>query len=116
MSKIQKKLDVNDFWNDCIKENPSTKKPKNRILNPLLNYQNQYRTKRNKKLYRHDTNPTFYGSKIIQNALISEENSKAENNKLINESIDYMVSLYKKAMESKEKRKKKIFRYSKRKK
>ena len=108
MSKIQKKLDVNDFWNDCIKENPSTKKPKNRILTPLLNYQNQYRTKRNKKLYRHDTNPTFYGSKIIQNALISEENSKAENNKLINESIDYMVSLYKKAMESKEKRKKKI--------
>ena len=108
MSKLPKKLDVNDFWNDCLKESLSSKKSQKLSLNPLFNYQSHYKTKRNKKLYRFDTNPTFVRSKIIQNALKSEENTKAENNKIINESIDYMVSLYNKAMASKEKKRKKI--------
>ena len=104
MIKTPKKLDVNDFWNDCIKESNASKNHPNIKLNPLINY--QYKTRRNKKLYKYDTNPTFIGSKIIQKALVSEENTKAENNKAINDSIEYMVSLYNRAMASKEKRKK----------
>lgn len=106
MSKAKKKLEVNDFWNDCLKENITIKNPQNLKLNPLINY--QYKTRQNKKLYKYDTNPTFIGSKIIQSALISEENIKAENNKAINNSIEYMVSLYNRAMASKEKKKKNI--------
>ena len=107
MSKPKKKLETNnDFWNDCLKENKKPKKFLNTKINPSPNYLN--RAKRNKKLYRHDTNPTFFKSKIIQNALISEENTLAENNKAVNESIDYMVSLYKRALESQEKKKKNI--------
>jgi hypothetical protein len=106
MSKQPKKLDVNDFWNDClIDENPS-KNSDNIQLNSL--FKNNPRSKRNKKLYRYDTNPSFSSSKIIQNALISEENTKAENDKLLHESIEYMVSLYNKAMLSNEKKKKNI--------
>jgi hypothetical protein len=106
MSKQPKKLDVNDFWNDClIDENPS-KKSNNIQLNSL--FKNNPRSKRNKKLYRYDTNPSFSSSKIIQNALISEENTKAENDKLLHESIEYMISLYDKAMASNEKKKKNI--------
>ena len=83
MSKQPKKLDVNDFWNDClIDENPS-KNSDNIQLNSL--FKNNPRSKRNKKLYRYDTNPSFSSSKIIQNALISEENTKAENDKLLHE-------------------------------
>ena len=107
MSKPKKKLEtINDFWNDCLKENNKTKKYPNFILTPSSTYLKK--GKRNKKLYRHDTNPTFFKSKIIQNALISEENTLAENNKAVNESIDYMVSLYKRALESQEKKKKNI--------
>jgi hypothetical protein len=107
MSKPKKKLETNnDFWNDCLKENKKPKKFLNTKINPSPNYLNK--AKRNKKLYRHDTNPTFFKSKIIQNALISEENTLAENNKAVNESIDYMVSLYKRALESQEKKKKNI--------
>ena len=106
MSKQPKKLDVNDFWNDClIDENPS-KNSDNIQLNSL--FKNNPRSKRNKKLYNYDTNPSFSSSKIIQNALISEENTKAENDKLLHESIEYMVSLYNKAMLSNEKKKKNI--------
>ena len=107
MSKPKKKLEtINDFWNDCLKENNKTKKYPNFLLTPSSTYLKK--GKRNKKLYRHDTNPTFFKSKIIQNALISEENTLAENNKAVNESIDYMVSLYKRALESQEKKKKNI--------
>ena len=109
MSKPKKKLETNnDFWNDCLKENKKPKKFVNTKINPSPNYLNK--AKRNKKLYRHDTNPTCFSSKIIQKALISEENIKAENDKAINESIDYMVSLYNRAMESKEKQKKNIIK------
>ena len=109
MSKPKKKLETNnDFWNDCLKENKKPKKFLNTKINPSPNYLNK--AKRNKKLYRHDTNPTCFSSKIIQKALISEEITKAENDKVINESIDYMVSLYNRAMESKEKQKKNIIK------
>ena len=106
MSKVKKKLDVNDFWNDCLKENNPKKNPSNLKLNSSNTYHNK--TRRNRRLYRHDTNPTFLGSKIIQKALISEENTRAENNKAINDSIEYMVSLYNRAKASQEKKKKKI--------
>ena len=109
MSKPKKKLETNNnFWNDCLKENKKPKKFLNTKINPSPNYLNK--AKRNKKLYRHDTNPTCFSSKIIQKALISEEITKAENDKVINESIDYMVSLYNRAMESKEKQKKNIIK------
>ena len=109
MSKPRKKLETNnDFWNDCLKENKKPKKFLNTKINPSPNYLNK--AKRNKKFYRHDTNPTCFSSKIIQKALISEEITKAENDKVINESIDYMVSLYNRAMESKEKQKKNIIK------
>ena len=108
MSKQKKKLDVNDFWNDCLNnDSHSPKKNSHNIeLNTLLN--NHHKSKRNKRLYRYDTNPSFSGNKIIQNALISEENTKAENDKLLHESIEYMISLYDKAMASNEKKKKNI--------
>ena len=109
MSKPKKKLETNnDFWNDCLKENKKPKKFLNTKINSSPNYLNK--AKRNKKFYRHDTNPTCFSSKIIQKALISEEITKAENDKVINESIDYMVSLYNRAMESKEKQKKNIIK------
>ena len=108
MSKQKKKLDVNDFWNDCLNnDSHSPKKNSHNIeLNTLLN--NHHKSKRNKRLYRYDTNPSFSGNKIIQNALISEENTKTENDKLLHESIEYMISLYDKAMASNEKKKKNI--------
>ena len=106
MSKQQKKLDVNDFWNDCLNDERETKSPDNLELDILFN--NHHKSKRNKRLYRYDTNPSFSGNKIIQSALISEENTKAENDKLLHESIEYMVSLYNKAMVSNEKKKKNI--------
>ena len=105
MSKVKKKLDVNDFWNDCLKETNPKKNPSNLKLNSSNTYHNK--TRRNRRLYRHDTNPTFLGSKIIQKALISEENTRAENNKAINDSIEYMVSLYNRAKASQEKKKEK---------
>ena len=63
MSKPRKKLETNnDFWNDCLKENKKPKKFLNTKINPSPNYLN--RAKRNKKLYRHDTNQTCFSSKI----------------------------------------------------
>ena len=106
MSKQPKKLDVNDFWNDCLTVEIPSKNSENIQLNSI--FKHNPRSKRNKKLYRYDTNPSFSNSKIIQNALISEENTKAENDKLLHESIEYMVSLYNKAMLSNEKKKKNI--------
>jgi hypothetical protein len=51
MSKIIKKLEVNDFWQDCLKEkNISTLHKNNNLqklaLKPLINYSNKL--KRNK--------------------------------------------------------------------
>ena len=106
MSKQKKKLDVNDFWNDCLNDDSPKKNSDNLELNSLFN--NHHKSKRNKRLYRYDTNPSFSSNKIIQNALISEENTKAENDKLLHESIEYMISLYDKAMASNEKKKKNI--------
>ena len=108
MSKHPKRLDVTDFWNDClkVKEPSSSNFSINNHINDSYNY--NPKAKRNKRLYKYDTNPSFQNNKIIQKALISEENTKAENTKLINESIDYMISLYNKAKISQERKKKNI--------
>ena len=111
MSKFPKKLDSNDFWNDCLKESQTIIKqynPKysnNIELSPLSFYTSN--KKRNKKIYKYDTKSSFHKSKIIQKAIISEENAKSGNDKKFQESIDYMVSLYNRGMLSKEKKKKK---------
>lgn len=110
MSKFPKKLDSNDFWNDCLKESQTIIKhynPKysnNIELSPLSFYTSN--KKRNKKIYKYDTKSSFHKSKIIQKAIISEENAKSGNDKKFQESIDYMVSLYNRGMLSKEKKKK----------
>ncbi len=108
MSKHPKRLDVTDFWNDClkVKEPSSSNFSINNHINDSYNY--NPKAKRNKRLYKYDTNPSFQNNKIIQKAIISEENTKAENTKLINESIDYMISLYNKAKISQERKKKNI--------
>ena len=107
MSKKTKKLDVNEFWKDCLEEEKVSKK-KNPSLN--LNHLSYFhpKTKRNKKLYTHNMKPSYTNSKLIQEAINSEENTKAESNKLLHDSIEYMVSLYNRGMKSKEKKKKNI--------
>ena len=115
MSNTKKKQDNNDFWNDCLKENitynkslyNNEKSPKInniKINNNINNYPSKI--KRNKKIYRYNTKPSFQNSEIIKEALIIEENNKPENNKKIIQSIEHMISLYNKGMSSKETRKK----------
>ena len=111
MSKSKlKKLDSNDFWNDCLKENISTINHNNSKFSKTISLNNLpvyiYNKKRNKRLYRYETKPSFQKSSIIQNALNSEENEKSGNHKKVKESINYMVSLYNRGMASKEKKKK----------
>ena len=105
-----KKIDSNDFWNDCLKESLSTTNNNNTKFSKTISLNNLpvyiYNKKRNKKLYRYDTKPTFQKSSIIQQALNSEENVKSGTNKKLKESIDYMISLYDRGMASKEKKKK----------
>ena len=115
MSKSIKIQDSNDFWNDCLKENitynnPINNNKKNIKLNNIKIHTNNSfsnKGKRNKKLYRYNTKPTFYRSEIINQDLIIEENNRPENNKRILKSIEHMISLYNKAMASKENQKKK---------
>jgi len=109
----------NDFWNDCLKDNQiiniNTKhsKSKEKVRNyPYMNFIKNSKciNKRKKnKLYKYNSKPTFLTSKIISRAISFEESKIPENNKRLNKSIDYMVSLYKRGMESKNKRKKDIF-------
>lgn len=118
MSKSKKNQEKDDFWSDCLKENitynnPSindNKRPQ-KFNNIKINTNNNYlnKGKRNKKLYRYNTKPTtFNQSAIIKQDLIMEENNKPENNKKIINSIKHMISLYDKAMASKESHKKKL--------
>ena len=113
MSISLKKLDSNDFWNDCLKENKLSsisknhnKSTKNLALNPLIYYCN--RARRNKRIYKYETNPSFQKSQIIQRILKSEENFKAINEKKHEKSIQYLNSLYTRGILSKEKKKKTI--------
>ena len=114
MSKFKKKQENNDFWNDCLKEsiiynNPAKDHKKNQKLkNISINTNNNYANKRkkNKRLYRYNTKPTFLPSEIIKQDLILEENNKPENNKRIIHSIEHMISLYNKGMALKETQKK----------
>ena len=123
MSKSIKIQDSNDFWNDCLKENitynnPINNNKKNIKLNNIKIHTNNSfsnKGKRNKKLYRYNTKPTFYRSEIINQDLIIEENNRPENNKRILKSIEHMISLYNKAMASKENQKKNIAQNNQRK-
>ena len=107
MSKKTKKLDVNEFWNDCFEEEKVSKKKKPNLNLNHLSYFHP-KTKRNKKLYTYKFKPSYQKCKLIQEAISSEENTKAENNKLLHDSIEYMVSLYNRGMKSKEKKNKNI--------
>ena len=113
MSKSIRIQESNDFWNDCLTENityinssNNNKKKNLKLNNSNSNFLNK--SKRNKKIYRYNTKPTFYKSEIINQDLIIEENNKPENNKRILQSIEHMISLYNKAMASKEMQKKNI--------
>ena len=116
MSKSKRKQENNDFWNDCLNENNTYINPikgpnKNqKIKNISINTSNNYMNKRkkNKRLYRYNTKPTFLPSEIIKQDLILEENNKPENNKKIIQSIEHMISLYKKGMALKETQRKNI--------
>ena len=116
MSKSKKKQENNDFWNDCLKETiqysiPKTTKQKtHKKKNIKININNNYigKIKRNRRMQRYTTKPTFQNSEIIKEALIFEENNKPENKKKIVESIKHMISLYNKGMASKEIQRKNI--------
>lgn len=116
MSKSKKKPESNDFWNDCLKETviysnpPNNNQKSQKFKNIKINTNNNYtgKMKRNRKLYRYNTKPTFQNSEIIKEALIIEENNKPENNKRIIESIEHMISLYNRGMASKETQRKNI--------
>ena len=114
MSKTKKSQDSNDFWTDCLTENIAyLKNSSNSKKNPKLlinsnntfndnNIHNKNQRKKNQKLYRYNTKPTFIPSEIIKQDLLIEENNKPENNKKIIKSIKHMVSLYNKGMAMKE--------------
>ena len=117
MSQLTNNQD--DFWNDCLDENDNdndndfilnnNKKPY-KAKNINISTSNKYtnKRKRNKKLYRYNTKPSFHKSEIIKEDLLFEENNKPENNKKIIQSIEHMISLYNKGMASKENQKKNI--------
>ena len=118
MSKSKKKSEPNnDFWNDGLKENITYNKiPINQKISKIKNIKissindnsTKGKRKRNKKLYKFNTKPTFPQSKIIKHDLQIEENNKPENNKKIVQSIEHMISLYKKAILLQETKKTKI--------
>ena len=117
MSKSKSNQEYNDFWNDCLNDNDNyyynpilNNKKNHKIKNIKINTNSKYtnKRKRNKKLYRYNTKPTFHKSEIIKEDLIFEENNKPENNKKIIQSIEHMISLYKKGMALKETQKKNI--------
>ena len=109
MSNFAKKLDSSDFWYDCLNDPPishhNNKSSKTIFSNPLLIYTKN--AKRNKKIYKYNTKPSYQSSKLIDSILKSEENPKKINKK-IQESLDYINSLYIRGMASKEKKNKLI--------
>ena len=104
MSNLKKKLLINDFWSDCLKENNTLNISKNNNKSsPLIYYYNK--VKRNKRIYKYNTNSlSFKNSKLIKNII----NSEKKENKKEKETIEYLKSLYDKGMLSKEKKKRKI--------
>ena len=104
MSNLKKKLLINDFWSDCLKENNTLNISKNNNKSsPLIHFYNK--VKRNKRIYKYNTNSlSFKNSKLIKNII----NSEKKENKKEKETIEYLKSLYDKGMLSKEKKKRKI--------
>ena len=104
MSNLKKKLLINDFWSDCLKENNTLNISKNNNKSsPLIYFYNK--VKRNKRIYKYNTNSlSFKNSKLIKNII----NSEKKENKKEKETIEYLKSLYDKGMLSKEKKKRKI--------
>ena len=104
MSNLKKKLLINDFWSDCLKENNTLNISKNNNKSsPLIYYYNK--VKRNKRIYKYNTNSlSLKNSKLIKNII----NSEKKENKKEKETIEYLKSLYDKGMLSKEKKKRKI--------
>ena len=117
MSNTNNDEENNDFWNDCLKEeiiindqiNNNNKNHK--IKNIKININNFHinKRKKNKRLYKYNTKPTFHkSSEIIKQDLKFEEENKPENNKKILKSIEHMKSLYKRGMLLKETQRKNI--------
>ena len=120
MSKIKKNLDINDFWLDCIKENNnnisslpknSNDSSKNLALKPLIRY--NVKLKRNKKIYRHNSNLSYQNSKLIKAILQSEEKTKSIDEKKEQKTVQLYNSIYDRGMLFKEIKKKTISQINK---
>ena len=120
MSKIKKKLDTNDFWLDCIKENNNNisslpknnnDSSKNLALKPLIRY--NVKLKRNKKIYRHNSNLSYQNSKLIKTILQSEEKTKSIDEKKEQKTVQLYNSIYDRGMLFKEIKKKTISQINK---
>ena len=120
MSKIKKKLDINDFWLDCIKENNNNisslpknnnDSSKNLALKPLIKY--NVKLKRNKKTYRHNSNLSYQNSKLIKAILQSEEKTKSIDEKKEQKTVQLYNSIYDRGMLFKEIKKKTISQINK---
>ena len=120
MSKIKKKLDINDFWLDCIKENNNNisslpknnnDSSKNLALKPLIKY--NVKLKRNKKIYRHNSNLSYQNSKLIKTILQSEEKTKSIDEKKEQKIVQLYNSIYDRGMLFKEIKKKTISQINK---
>ena len=120
MSKIKKKLDINDFWLDCIKENNNNisslpknnnDSSKNLALKPLIKY--NVKLKRNKKIYRHNPNLSYQNSKLIKTILQSEEKTKSIDEKKEQKIVQLYNSIYDRGMLFKEIKKKTISQINK---
>ena len=120
MSKIKKNLDINDFWLDCIKENNNNifslpknnnDSSKNLALKPLIKY--NVKLKRNKKIYRHNSNLSYQNSKLIKAILQSEEKTKSIDEKKEQKTVQLYNSIYDRGMLFKEIKKKTISQINK---
>ena len=120
MSKIKKNLDINDFWLDCIKENNNNifslpknnnDSSKNLALKPLIKY--NVKLKRNKKIYRHNSNLSYQNSKLIKTILQSEEKTKSIDEKKEQKTVQLYNSIYDRGMLFKEIKKKTISQINK---
>lgn len=120
MSKIKKKLDINDFWLDCIKENNNNisslpknnnDSSKNLALKPLIKY--NVKLKRNKKIYRYNSNLSYQNSKLIKTILQSEEKTKSIDEKKEQKTVQLYNSIYDRGMLFKEIKKKTISQINK---
>ena len=120
MSKIKKNLDINDFWLDCIKENNNNifslpknnnDSSKNLALKPLIKY--NVKLKRNKKIYRYNSNLSYQNSKLIKTILQSEEKTKSIDEKKEQKTVQLYNSIYDRGMLFKEIKKKTISQINK---